>query len=44
MNAKLSKQKFWHCFENGLSKTIQTIPHNLYVSQIPFTTDNEAHK
>ena len=29
MNAKLSKQKFWHCCENGLSKTIQTIPHNL---------------
>ena len=29
MNAKLSKQKFWHCYENGLSKTIQTIPHNL---------------
>ena len=29
MNAKLSKQKFWLCYENGLSKTIQTIPHNL---------------
>ena len=32
MNAKLSKQRFWHCYENGLFKTIQTIPHNLYVS------------
>ena len=31
MNAKLSKQRFWHCYENGLIKTIQTIPHNLYV-------------
>ena len=30
MNAKLSKQRFWHCFENRLIKTIQTIPHNLY--------------
>ena len=20
---------FWHCYENGLIKTIQTIPHNL---------------
>ena len=29
MNAKLSKQRFWHCHENGLIKTIQTIPHNL---------------
>ena len=32
MNAKLSKQRFWHCHENELIKTIQTIPHNLYVS------------
>ena len=24
--------RFWHCHENGLIKTIQTIPHNLYVS------------
>ena len=32
MNAKLSKQRFWHCYENGLSKMIQRIPHNLYVS------------
>ena len=32
MNATLSKQMFWHCYENGLIKTIQTIPHNLYVS------------
>ena len=29
MNAKLSKQRFRHCHENGLIKTIQTIPHNL---------------
>ena len=32
MNAKLSKHGFWHCHENGLSKTVQTIPHKLYVS------------
>ena len=32
MNAKLSLQGFWHCHENRLIKTIQTIPHNLYVS------------
>ena len=32
MNAKFSKHRFWHCHENGLIKTIQTIPHNLYVS------------
>ena len=32
MNAKLSKQRFWHCHENALIKTIQLIPHNLYVS------------
>ena len=32
MNAKLSKQRFWHCHENGLVKTIQRIPHNLCVS------------
>ena len=31
MNAKLSKQKIWHCHENGLIETIQLIPHNLYV-------------
>ena len=29
VNAKLSKHRFWHCHENGLIKTIQTIPHNL---------------
>ena len=29
MNAKLSEQRFWHCHENGLIKTIQMIPHNL---------------
>ena len=29
MNAKLSKHRFWYCHENGLIKTIQTIPHNL---------------
>ena len=32
MSAKLSQQRFWHCCENGLIKTIQKIPHNLYVS------------
>ena len=32
MNAKLSLQGFWHCHENRLIKTIQMIPHNLYVS------------
>ena len=32
MNAKLSHQRFWYCYENGLIQTIQTIPHNLYVS------------
>ena len=32
MNAKLSPHGFRHCHENGLIKTIQTIPHNLYVS------------
>ena len=32
MNAKLSPHRLWHCHENGLIKTIQTIPHNLYVS------------
>ena len=32
MNTKLSKHGFWHYYENGLNKMIQTIPHNLYVS------------
>ena len=32
MNVKLSLRGFWHCHENGLNKTIQTIPHNLYGS------------
>ena len=32
VNTKLSKQRFWHCHENGLIKTIPTIPHNLYMS------------
>ena len=32
MNVKLSKQRFRHCYEKRLIKTIQTIPHNLYVS------------
>ena len=31
MNAKVSQHKFRHCHENGLVKTIQRIPHNLYV-------------
>ena len=29
MDAKLSKHRFWHCHENELIKTIETIPHNL---------------
>ena len=32
MYAKLSLHRFWPCHGNGLIKTIQTIPHNLYVS------------
>ena len=32
MKAKLSKQRFWHCHENGLMQTIQTIAHKLQVS------------
>ena len=32
MNANLSQQRFWHCHENELIKTIQTIPHKLCVS------------
>ena len=32
MNTKLSQHGFWQYHENGLIKTIQTIPHNLYVS------------
>ena len=32
MNAKLTKHRFRHCDENGLIQTIQTIPHNIYVS------------
>ena len=32
MNVKLSLNGFGHCHENGVIKTIQTIPHNLYVS------------
>ena len=31
MNARLSQHRFWHRLENGLIKTIETIPHNLYV-------------
>ena len=32
LNAKLSLHRFWPCHENGLIKTIQAIPQNLYVS------------
>ena len=32
MNTKLRLHRFWPCHENGLIKTIQTIPHNLHVS------------
>ena len=31
MNVKLTQQRFGHCYENGLIKTIQMTPHNLYV-------------
>ena len=36
MNAKLSKHRFWHCHENGLIKTIQTIPHPIGECQVSF--------
>ena len=32
MNTKLSPHRFWPCHENSLIKTIQMLPHNLYVS------------
>ena len=32
MNVKLSKHRFRHYYENVDIKTIQTIPHDLYVS------------
>ena len=32
MNAKLTQQRFGHCYENWLIKTIQTIPNSLDVS------------
>ena len=32
MNVNLSKQRFQHCHENGLIKTMQRILHNPYVS------------
>ena len=32
MNTKLTLHGVWHCHENGLNKTMQTITHNLYVS------------
>ena len=35
MNAKRSPHRFLYCHESGLIKTIQTIPHNLYVSFSP---------
>ena len=31
MNDKLSPHWIWPCHENGLIKTIQMTPHNLYV-------------
>ena len=31
-NTKVSQHRFLPCYENGLIKMIQTIPHNLYVS------------
>ena len=32
MNAKLSQHRFWSCHENRLIRTIQKIPHSLYMS------------
>ena len=32
MNTKLSPHRFWPSHENGLIKTLQMIPHKLYVS------------
>ena len=32
VNAKLSQQTFWHCYESEPIKTNWRIPHNLYVS------------
>ena len=32
MNAKLTQQRFWRCHENGIIKTIQTIPYSIWVS------------
>ena len=32
INAKLSQHRFWPCHENRIIETIQTLPHNLYVS------------
>ena len=37
MNTKLSKHRFWHCHENGLYKTIQTLKWGS--SQLPFSED-----
>ena len=31
-NTEFSPHRFWPCHENRLIKTIQTTPHNLYVS------------
>ena len=31
-NTKVSQHRFSLCYENGLIKMIQTIPHNLYLS------------
>ena len=42
MNAKLSQHRFWHCHENRLIKTIQTLPHTTCFwvsSRLPFTED-----
>ena len=36
MNAKLIQHRFWPCHENGLIKTTQMIPHNLYEFQVDF--------
>ena len=43
MNAKLIQQRFWHCYENRLIKTIQTTPttYMQVSSQLPFTNDKD---
>ena len=41
MNAKLIQQRFWHCCDNGLIKTIQTMPSYLRVDSKHWLCDSE---